>query len=227
MPLVRSLITTLVGASALALAAPAFAGVREIGYPTPFPEASCPTNCQAIGKVSGYQVQLGKHKNPFEVNRPGKIVAFTIRLGKPSADQIQFFTNLFGGEPEARLSVLSTLKRGRKAKLVGQSEIFKLGDYYGSTPTFALSSPLDVPAHSTIALTVPTWAPAFAVDLGSDQAWRSSRPKSDCNDVQKGADQERLHSVVAYQCFYRTARVLYSATFVPTPKPTTKKRSRH
>jgi hypothetical protein len=201
--------------------------IREIGgYPQlPFPKAGCPSNCQAVGHVSGYQVQIGSAKNPYMVNRNGKIVAFTIRLGKPDAQQTQFFTNLFGGAPQARLSLLKKPRRDKKMtndlKLLAQSEVFDLANYLGSSPTFALDKPLVVQAGSIVALTVPTWAPAFAINLGADQAWRSSRPKNDCNGTSQVA-QQTTGSVRSYDCFYRTARLLYSATFVPDPKPTTK-----
>jgi hypothetical protein len=231
MPSVRPLLHVLIPAFALLLLAAGSAHganrIREIGgYPQlPFPKAGCPSNCQAVGHVSGYQVQIGSAKNPYMVNRNGKIVAFTIRLGKPDAQQTQFFTNLFGGAPQARLSLLKKPKRDKKMtndlKLLAQSEVFDLANYLGSSPTFALDKPLVVQAGSIVALTVPTWAPAFAINLGADQAWRSSRPKNDCNGTSQVA-QQTTGSVRSYDCFYRTARLLYSATFIPDPKPTTK-----
>jgi hypothetical protein len=231
MPSVRRLLHVLIPAFALLLLAAGSAHganrIREIGgYPQlPFPKAGCPSNCQAVGHVSGYQVQIGSAKNPYMVNRNGKIVAFTIRLGTPDAQQTQFFTNLFGGAPQARLSLLKKPRRDKKMtndlKLLAQSEVFDLANYLGSSPTFALDKPLVVQAGSIVALTVPTWAPAFAINLGADQAWRSSRPKNDCNGTSQVA-QQTTGSVRSYDCFYRTARLLYSATFIPDPKPTTK-----
>ena len=196
--------------------------MREVGLPadSPFPEASCPENCQAIGQVTGFQVQLGTNRNPFLLRRRGKIVAFTIRLGRPNADQIQFFTNLFGGRPQVRLALLKGSRRGRRYRLKAQSEVFNLAPYYGSSPTFALDRPLQVEPNYTVALTVPTWAPAFTVNLGADQAWRSSRARSDCADVSQPAAQQTVNSLRTYRCFYRTARLLYSATFIPDPRPT-------
>ena len=187
------------------------------------PPAGCPLNCQAIGHVTGYQVQMGKHKNPYVIGHDGKIVAFTIRLGKPDAQQTQFFVNLFGGAPKARLALLKKPKADKRGtndlRLLGQSEVFDLSNYLGSTPTFVLSKPLKVDAGSTLAITVPTWAPAFAINLGSDEAWRSSRPKSDCNGTSQTAHQ-KVNKVRSYDCFYRTARLLFTASFVPDPKPT-------
>jgi hypothetical protein len=200
--------------------------VREVGgYPQlPFPKAGCPNDCQAVGHVTGYQVQVGSARNPYMIHRAGKIVAFTIRLGKPDAQQTTFFTNLFGGEPQARLSLLKKPKKDKPKtndlRLIGQSELFALKDYLGSSPTFALAKPLDVQPESIVALTVPTWAPAFTINLPSDQAWRSSRAKDDCNGTSQAAAQT-VGNVRSYDCFYRTARLLYSATFIPAPKPTT------
>src|SRR3954451_11860988 len=221
MPVVRRILPVLAALFALAAAAPAHADVKELGSATDFPAASCPTDCQAIGQVTGYQVQIGSAKNPMQITKPGKIVAFTIALGQPNKEQTQFFNNLFGTEPQARLSILKLGPRKRRATLVAQSEVFKLAPYFGSTPTFALSKPISVGPRNVVALTVPTWVPAFAVNLGADQAWRSSRSSENCNDVQQPAAQQTLKSTRSYSCFYRTARLLYSASYIPNPTPTT------
>lgn len=231
MPLVKRIFPALTLMFLLALLASAAAPaeganrLREVGgYPdSPFPKAGCPADCQAIGRVTGYQVQIGSAKNPYLMHRPGKVVAFTIRLGKPDEEQTRFFTNLFGGAPQARLTILKKPKRDRPKtndlRVVAQSELVDLGDYMGSSPTFALSKPLVVPDESIIALTVPTWAPAFTINLGSDQAWRSARDPDDCGGTSQVA-QQTVNRTRGYDCFYRTARLLYSATFIPDPKKT-------
>lgn len=231
MPSVRRLIPACAALLLLAAGSAQAASVSEIGEfaDQPFPQPGCPASCQAIGHVSGYQVQIGTRKNPFMVKKAGKVVAFTIRLGQPDAQQTQFFTNLFGGAPQARLSILKKPKKDKRMtndlRLLAQSEVFDLSNYLGSSPTFALAAPLAVPAGSIVALTVPTWAPAFAINLGPDQAWRSARPKNDCNGTSQVAHQ-KVGKVRSYDCFYRTARLLYSATFIPDPKPTTKQARR-
>jgi hypothetical protein len=202
-------------------AAPAHAEVRELGASgeVPLAEPSCPTDCQAIGRVSGYPVQIGALKNPFLVNEPGTIVAFTIKLGKPDAEQNTFFSNLFGGQSQARVSILKPARTKRRHRLQAQSEVFNLQNYFGSTPTFALEKPIKVTKRTVIALTVPTWVPAFAVNQPNDVAWRFSR--ENCDDAQEPAAQQTLKSLRTYACFKRTARPVYSVTFVPDPKPTT------
>jgi hypothetical protein len=221
---VRRFIPALAVLAALVAAAPAgAANIREVGIAgaRQFQAAGCPRNCEAVGQVSGYQTQIGKSKNPYKIGRKGKIVAFTIALGKPNRRQMRFFTNLYGPLPKARLSILRPQRRGRQARLVAQSGTFNLRPYLGSTPTFGLKESLPVSRGNIVALTVTTWAPAFAVRLGKSYSWRSSRSSSACEDVQQPAAQTVLRSVRSYGCFYRTARLLYSASFVPDPKPTT------
>ena len=95
-------------AVACALWAPtAGASVREIGLPKdfPFPPADCPQDCQALAQVTGFQVQLGKHHNPFRLTKSGWIVAFTVRLAQPTADQISFFKTSYGAHPTARVAI--------------------------------------------------------------------------------------------------------------------------
>ena len=224
----RRLATIITCAIALAAAVPAGASVQELGQPSDaaFGAASCPDNCQAIGGMTGFQVQIGSHKNPYVLTQAGKIVAFTVRLGKPNANQQQYFTNLFGGQPQARITLLQQVRstRGHRVprwtyRIAAQSEMFNLAPYLGSDPSFALSKPLDVKKGQTVALTVPTWLPAFGVGLGQDQAWRSSRNSKSCNGTAQSA-QQTVKSQHAYQCFYRTARLLYSVSFVPTPAAT-------
>jgi hypothetical protein len=195
------------------------ANLIELGATESPPAPGCPDKCQAIGRVTGYQVQQGAVRNPFRAKQRGKIVAFTITLGSPRRDQIDFFNNTFGGAPQARLVVLREGTR-RRHRVTGRSDLFELQSYFGSSPTFALSRPLTVRRGYVVALTVPTWAPAFAFELGTDEAWRSSRDADKCDDVRQDAAEDQLGSLRAYGCFYRGARLLYTATMVPDPKRT-------
>jgi hypothetical protein len=199
------------------------ASVRELGYNDPFPKADCPDQCQAAAQVSGMQVSIGGVHNPFRVKKPGYIVAWTIRLGTPTTDQMNFFQGTFGTTPEARLSIFKSLKSKYRYRLQNQSPLFKLSDYFGSTPTFVLQKPLRIHTNEIVGITVPTWAPAFAHGLSAHEAWRSSHSGDDCTKANpdQGA-HERIKSVKVYGCLYRTARLLFSATYVPDPKKTTK-----
>lgn len=228
MPVVTRLAAIITIVGGLAMAAPAYGSVQEVGQPSDaaFSAASCPDNCQAIGGITGFQVQIGSHKNPYVITQPGKIVALTLRLGKPNANQQQYFTNLFGGQPQARVTILQQVRSTHRHRvprwtyqLVAQSEVFNLAPYMGSDPSFALSKPIAVKKGQTVALTTSTWIPAFGVGLGQDMAWRSSRSSKGCNATTQAA-QQTVKSQHPYQCFYRTARLLYSVTLIPTPAAT-------
>jgi hypothetical protein len=191
----------------------------ELGATTQRPTVSCPDNCQAIGQVTGFEVQQGTVKNPFQPKRRGKVVAFSVTLGKPKKSDVNFFNKLFGSPPQAQVVVL---KPGTKQRyrVTGISPPFALTNYFGSTPTFALPRPLTVKPGYVIGLTVPTWAPAFAVNLTNDEAWRSSRDPKHCDDVQQKAAQVTRGQLASYGCLYRTARLTYTVTFIPDPRVT-------
>ena len=90
-----------------------------------------------------------------------------------------------------------------------------------SAPTWARPSNSAPPCRSEagdiIGLTVPTWAPAFAQGLPSNNAWRASREAGKCvnsTDVRQGEPQEKVGSRAEYGCRYSTARLLYTVTVV-------------
>jgi hypothetical protein len=112
-------------------------------------------------------------------------------------------------------------KEANKYVLAAQSPLFELEKYFGSEPTFALPRPLSIKPGYVVGITVPTWAPAFAVNLGEDMIWRSSRDPKACDDVRQDAAQDIKGSTRTYGCVYKTARLLYTATYIPDPKPTT------
>lgn len=206
-------------------AAPATAQARviELGATASTPPASCPEDCQAVGRVTGYQLRADNQRSPFKVTRRGKIVAFSVTLGEPRRDQIDFFDDLFGRPAQVRLSILRPGSRKRH-RLTGQSEIFEVSEYFGSTPTFALSRPLTVKKGYVVAITAVSWTPIFAVNLAENQVWRSSRDADKCDDVRQDAAQQKRKSLRTYGCIYRTARLMYTATFIPTPRKTTPRR---
>ena len=171
-----------------------------------------------------YKRQL---KNPFVVPRAGKIVAFSVTLGKLTDTQIEFFDGRFGDDPQVQLSILRrSTKKGKKGnhRLMRQSEVYDVSRFLGSTPTFALDEPLVVGKDARVALTVPTWAPVLdTVDLARSDWWRASRAKDDCGKDDKLSPpsvQDEVGEIVDYQCTYFNSRLLYTATYIPDPKPT-------
>jgi hypothetical protein len=202
---------------------------------------SCPTNCQAVGKTTGFQTNITGAKNPFVVTTRGRIVAWSIKTGLPSTkpnpqnnnqSDYDFFNKTFGGTPKARVSVLKPIMKQIKAghpiyKLKSQSPLEDLSGFLGQTTTFTLDTPLRVKPNNVVALTTPTWIPAFAVNQSADTKWVASRKKGKCNataDILAGTPQDALGSQRSYGCVYNTARLLYSATVVADPNQGTTKK---
>jgi hypothetical protein len=195
---------------------------------------SCPTSCQAVGKTTGFQTSITGSKSPFVVQARGRVVAWSIKTGAPSTkpnpnndnqSDLDFFNKTFGGVPKARISVLkpimSSIRAGKPIyKLKAQSPVEDLSAFLGQTTTFTLDTPLRVKPNNVVALTVPTWAPAFAINQSANTKWQASRKKGKCNDtadILAGTPQDALGSQRSYGCTYNTARLLYSATVVADP----------
>jgi hypothetical protein len=187
------------------------------GTPT-MPDPACPESpCQAVGSVTGFQVGTGNGKLPFRVPRSGKIKSWTLALSQPTPSQRSFFNGFFGTPPEARLAILRRVPQTNPPRynLRSQGSIHVLSPYLGQTVRFSAS--LRVRRGDIVALTVPTWAPAFSQGLSAANAWRASREPGKCvnpTDVRQGEPQQKVGRRATYGCRYTTARLLYTATLV-------------
>ena len=237
---IRAIIPALAVFLMLVTAADAGPSWRELGaykdspLPPPGFKKGCEgtktkaATCRAVAHLTGYQTRFGSHKNPYVVNNRGKLTAVTVRLGKPTADQLKFFNQAFGS-PTIRLSVLKPnkpdVRHHRDLRLVDQSETIDVSKYLGSKEvTFVLSRPLVVPGGppATIALTVPTWAPVFTINRPSNETWRASTPPKACGDASVQSAHQTVGQVKFYDCAFKGARLLYHATFLRDPRKTTK-----
>jgi len=211
----------------LALPQAASARIVELGDNAGPAKSNCPSDpCEAIGRVTGYQGRSGSVSNPFRIPRSGKVVAFTITLAEVTAQQTDYFTGLYGSPPQVRLAILRKGKTRRTRlshRLIRQSKVYNVQRYLGSTPSFALDKPLVVKRGYIVAITVPTWLPAFAFSgLSSTNWWRSSRRKGNCGNATQRAAQQRIGGKRTYGCTYHKARLLYTATYIPDPRPTSR-----
>lgn len=208
-------------AAFLTLSASASAEFIEIGKFDSAVKPGCPgTPCFAISRTTGYQARAGNVTTPMAVTKSGRIVAWTIALGRPNTKQIRFFDSKLGGVAQAQITVLqrSTDRRKKTTHIVAaQGEAVKLQPYFGRTVTFALRRSIPVKRNQVIALTVPTWAPALATGQASEVSWRASRTRAQCEDTQGQTAQLKVKDSAAYDCLYKTARVTYSVTMVATP----------
>ena len=219
--------TALLLIACLVVPAGASARIVELGADATAVTTSCPANpCEAAVRVTGLQGRYaGGKKNPYYIRRRGWIVAFTVTLSAPTAEHIDFFNDNFGSPSQVRLAVLrrgDTRRTRLNYRLLAESPDFELKDYFGSSPTFALEEPLRVREGNWVGVTVDTWAPMFARDLTRQDWWRASRAKNSCEQP-RSFNQfaiEDLREVATFGCTYKTARLLYTATYIPDNRPT-------
>lgn len=220
--MLRTSLLVLLGGVALALTLPigALATLSEVGLipaTTPPTTPSCPTSCLAVTRTTGFQVKVGKTRSLVTAPRNGSVVAWTISLGKPNATQIKYFDTNEGGTASAAIAVLAPQpKPNLTYKLVAQSPLVQLQQYFGKTAQFPLATTLQVKKGDIIALAVPTWAPALALGFTNETSWRASRLRTQCTNTSVQSMQQ-LGTSIQYYCLYREARLTYSATLISTP----------
>jgi hypothetical protein len=230
-------------AALVVLAAPGAADsaplrVLVLGQTAERPPASCPgkivnelevSPCRVEGHITGFQESAEGDSSLFVAPFEGKIVAWSITLSRPSAkdtktteNEIGTFDEILGTPAEARIGVLRPIEESKppRYKLLRQSPLVVLNPYFGTTPIFALEHPLTILKGQVVALTVPTWAPMFAVNLSPEDAWRGSRLPEHCKtreDIENGHPQQGVGKIKTYGCHYTQARLLYTATLVQKP----------
>jgi hypothetical protein len=197
---------------------------KTLGKTARTPEPSCPkTPCEAVGSVTGFQVIADGTRAPFKAREDGFIVGWAIDLSEPNNSQRSFFADFyqsdsFGMVPTARIAVLKR-KDERNYKLKAQSPVVTLGAVLGTKQTFTLTDPLKIRKGEFLALSIPTWAPSFAVSLsGPTNVWRSSRVDGKCSgtaNIKDGKPQQKVGSERSYGCDYKTARLLYWGFYTP------------
>ena len=57
--------------------------------------------CLAVSRTTGYQIKVADQRGSFVVPEDGKIVAWSVGLGKPTPEQIKYFNENLGGPPTA------------------------------------------------------------------------------------------------------------------------------
>ena len=126
--------------------------------------------------------------------------------------------SLLGGPAAAGITVLKPGDK-RFGRVIAESPLQQLTPYFGQTVQFPLTTSLPIQEGYIVALTVPTWAPALGLGLGRRHVWRASRDKDACDDTQTQSAQTDVRDLAQYKCFYRTARITYSATMITSPVP--------
>ncbi len=212
----------IVGLCALAVPGAASARIIEVGAlagESELPAPSCPTRpCFAVSRTTGYQAKVGTNRGLMKVPADGRIVAWTIRLSRPGRSQVSFFNRRLGGEASAGITLLKPGKR-LFGRVTAQSPVVELQPFFGQTVQFPLEQSLPARRGQLLALTVPTWAPALATNLGGDTSWRASRPAGECDDTETQTAQGEMRDLAQYRCLYQRVRLTYTATLITEPKP--------
>ena len=186
-----------------------------LGGATTMRDPLCPERCQVIPTVSGIQKLLPTGTSPYRATANGKITAWKLWLGKPDAKDRAALNARFGSPPQAAITVLKPVrtKKGTKFKLRSKSPVEGLNRELGGIATFRLKQPLRIRTGNYVALSVPTWAPAFADGLGSQYAWRASRQPGKCGPgtIDQARSQLKVGSTRFYACNFKGSRLLFTA----------------
>jgi hypothetical protein len=210
-------LTAAVLAAACALPAVGVAKRSELGTLADEVRGSCPDSCQAVTRSTGYQAKVGPDRELYRAPANGRIVAWSVALGKPGPKQMSFFEERYGGPARATIVVLDTGDKLLRT-VTAKAPLQLLTGYFGQTVQFPLARTLRIRKGQYIGLTVPTWAPALQIGLGSDTSWRSSRAKTGCLDTTTQFALLGNRIAAPFNCLYKTARLTYSATFISSPK---------
>lgn len=222
-----ALIAALLAISALGVvaapdrAASARPRVVVLGRGTSSARPQCPAKltggCEAIGRVTGFQLSAGAERGRFLMPFLGRIVAWSLKVAKPSRSESVFFNRLFDNPPQARLSVLRRVgeRRPPRFELIRQGPRRNLKPYRGGDVVFTIEHPLWARRGDIVALTVPTWAPVLST--GGGGRWLASRKPGRCQTAEqqrRGHPQQGRRTVRRYGCRYAGGRLTYTATAV-------------
>lgn len=224
-------IAALTGLLALLVVLAASAGqagasaATRLGATKKTPSPACPKTCFVAGSVTGFQTVADGKGSPFTIPSDGHIVAWSMDLGAPNAQDTDIFNgyfpdNKYKGKPVARLSILKPKGKG-KYKLTKQSPVISLDSRVGTQPVITLGKPLRVKKGQRVGITTPTWGPYFQAGLPQgDNQWIASREPDKCGDkyAKEAKPQQNVGSTRNYGCRFNGDRLLYWAYFVPDKK---------
>ncbi|WP_040600695.1 hypothetical protein [Patulibacter medicamentivorans] len=211
-------------ASVLLPAIAAGATISEVGEVKDGKAPRCPEACSVVTRTTGLPTSIAGDRNIFKIPSNGRVVAWTVTLGAPATkDRAALQKQL--GRAKAQLVIL---RRGKSvaATVVGASSAKTLDPYFGGSVTFALPKSLAVRKGDVIGLSVPSWAPVLVQGYDANTSWRASRPRGRCGGTTDERKQDYYVDTTlaagksgTFNCLYKSERMAYSATFIPTPVP--------
>lgn len=188
---------------------------------------SCPAApCDVVTATTGFQAAITGRHNAMVVQRPGRVTNWSLVLAALTPAQVAYFDRVAHGPAKAGLVILHPGAHYR-FRVKDAGPVIPLAGSFGRTVNIVLGRPLRVSPGDVVALAVPTWAPALAVDLDRGTVWRASRARSACTDLFQPTAQVARGALTKYECIYRTARLTYGATVAddpPAPSPPSRPR---
>jgi hypothetical protein len=201
------------------------AKITEVGTVSDGKPPRCPEACSVVTRTTAMPTSMAGDRNTWVVPANGRIVAWSITLGSPSADDRKALEKQLGRATAG----LVVVRRGKSVagSVVAATSVKKLDPYFGGETTFALPTSIPVKKGDVLGLTVPSWAPTLVQGYGTDTSWRASRPAGRCG----GTTEERkkdyyvdttlgVGKTGTFNCLYRAERMAYTATLVPDPVKT-------
>lgn len=197
-------------------------GATKATPKSPCPDSKTASDCRITVKVTGIQTRADGKRAPFKVPADGRIVAWSVQVGKVDWSGAPDLTDALDdkyGVSKARLAVLKPQKK-RRFKLTKQTPRLDLESRLGSQPIITLNKPLKVKKGQRIGLTMSGWFSGFVdrLDAGNNQ-WIASRTDEGClsREAKKGLTktQHKIGSTRKYACQFNGERLLYWAYFVP------------
>ena len=222
----RSLLAT-VGTLTLAMLAPtsASASIVELGQTsTPVVAPSCPSgipksSCTIIlTETTAVETVSDGVTYPTTVKKAGRIVGYTLGLAKLAKADITTLNSLYGGPSEVWLSVLRQGKQ-RVFTVKAQSKPNFIQPWFGTVAQWPLANSIPVSPGDVVGLTVPTWAPVLAINVGSKFVYRASRATGCAlqSTFSTQTAQLTVGDKKSYLCFYSATRVEFTATEITNP----------
>ena len=139
------------------------------------------------------------------------------RSGSPGPSRPRSSTTASAG-PRARGSPCCAPAQAATARVAGKSPIQRLEPCFGRAVKFPLGRSLRPQGLRDRADRADVGAGPGG-RLGNDTSWRASRGRGSCQETGRQTAQMRLGHLSRDECLYRTARLTYSATLIPTPRP--------
>ena len=107
-------------------------------------------------------------------------------------------------------------------RVVAQGDPVKLSRTSGRRCSSRSTKSIPVKKGNVVALTVPTWAPALAVNQPGDDLVARLARQGHVQRLRPQSAQTKTNNITRFYCLYRTARLAYWATIVSRPVPTSK-----